>query len=395
MSPSQRSFVFRSPQADSVESSHYITTKEHTPGHLNCPACAGALQMLVTPLSATQRFDEASAIFLASREAPNSGRRVRYLSPRTLKDMSYMFATLNKFFGRLRLNEIHVGHLASYQKARANGDGFLRTLGKGEKARTFESLAGAAKINYELGLLRRVMITACAWTPTHEGLYMPLQEPELEIPKALSYEEQDRFLAAAKQIPECEVIYWYALVALHTGFSSDELRTLRQGDINLHHGVLAVNRKHGKNFYRRREISITDGDCLYGLGRLIQRSVELVGAGENLYLFPKRVVRNQFDGRYPMGATGLRKQFEQVRDLAGVPWFNLNGFRHTAATNWAIEGMPEAFRIRRMGHTSAKMTEHYTHIEQGSERRMLNEMSKRKPVVNISAGRQQHHAMTG
>jgi integrase len=36
-----------------------------------------------------------------------------------------------------------------------------------------------------------------------------------------------------------------------------------------------------------------------------------------------------------MGESGIRKQFEAVREAAGVPCFNPNGWRHTAITRMA------------------------------------------------------------
>ncbi len=79
---------------------------------------------------------------------------------------------------------------------------------------------------------------------------------ECEIPKALSPEEQERFLEVAASRPEWEVVYWYSLLAVHIAFSSDEIRTLQQGDINITHQIIAVNRKAGKNKYRRREVRL-------------------------------------------------------------------------------------------------------------------------------------------
>lgn len=158
------------------------------------------------------------------------------------------------------------------------------------------------------------------WTSELERYYNRLIEGESEIPRALEPDEQENFLDVAESNPEWHIVFWYSLLALHTGFSSDELRTLRQGDINLRHQIIAVNRRHGKNKCCRREIPIADSRCVWALERLMDRSCELAGRSPEMHLFPARV-----NGSRHMGETGIRKQFEAVRKAAQVPWFRLNG----------------------------------------------------------------------
>jgi hypothetical protein len=100
-----------------------------------------------------------------------------------------------------------------------------------------------------------------------------------------------------------------------------------------------------------------------------------------MHLFPFRVARNQFDGNYHMGETGTRKQFEVVRDAAGVPWFHWNGWRHTAITRMAEAGIPIATIMARAGHCSPKMTAHYTHISMQAERIAMQGMTNGRRVT--------------
>lgn len=230
------------------------------------------------------------------------------------------------------------------------------------------------KVNAELGLVERFMRLAGTWTPELERYYHRLIEDETEIPRALEPDEQEHFLETAGSNPDWHIVWWYSLLALHSGFSSDELRTLRQGDINIRHQIIAVNRRHGKNKFRRREIPITDSRCLWALERLLDRSGELVGRSPEMHLFPSRISRGNFDGLRHMGETGIRKQFEAVRQMAGLPWFRLNGWRHTAITRFAEAGIPIATIMARAGHCSPKMTAHYTHISMQAERFAMQSM---------------------
>jgi len=339
--------------------------------------------MLVTPLSASMSFAEASASFLSSRATIQAHGRIRYVAPRTYTAYGEDIRMLRVFFGELRLDAIHAGHIRSYQQARAMGDGFTRRMGGRQNAREVPTIAGAPKINNELGLLKRIMMLAQAWTPQLEANYLRLQEPESDMPKALSPAEQDHFLEKAAGNPDWNVIWWYSLVVLCTTFSSDEMRTLRQGDINLTHQMISVNPKHGKNTYRRREVTINDGACMFALERLIERSVRLGGRGPERFLFPLCLARGHYDGEQHTSRSGLRKDFEAVRDAAGVPWFCLNGLRHTAITRMAEAGVYWPTIQKRAGHVTAKMTWHYVHISEQVERAAMKGFHEKKPVVSI------------
>lgn len=361
----------------------------------------------------TMTFSQAMQNLLDSLTAPVPHARARYRSKNTLKDYQRKKLALDAFFGKYRLNEIHLGHFRQYQEERStNADlpaGPLRCRKGGrahgpfaDEAEALKWIAahgggyelfrarwahptGAAKVNAELCMLERVMRYAGCWTPELERNYERFQVDESEIPRALTIEDQQRFLEVASTRPEWKVVYCYSLVALHTGFSTDELRAIRQGDINLTYGILAVNRKVGKNKYRRREISLTDPECLWALEQLLERSYTMGGRGPQKYLFPARTKRNEFDNERPMSETGLRRPFEQVRYAARLEWFELNGWRHTAATRWAEAGVPQAIRQQRMGHTSPKMTEHYEHIMLGAERQIMMNAGSRKPAVSIDS----------
>jgi len=331
-------------------------------------------------------FTEAASAFLDSRTAPVTHGRVQYIGKNTFKDYQKKLKALSVFFSGLRLDEIYPGHLDDYQRVRSQGDGFTRKVGRVVVA----SPAGAQKINAELGLLERVMKLAGAWTPEHEKFYTPFQVLDADIPRALSPEEQDRFLMVASSNPEWHPIWWYSLAAVHLTFSSDEMRTIRIGDINLTHQIVGVNRRYGKNKFRRRDVPVSDGACMWALERLIERGAKLTPdqpQQPHHFLFPGRVVRNVFDPETHMSETGLRKPFEAVRDKAGLPWFQLNGWRHTSITRLAAAGVPIATIMRRAGHVTPKMSEHYTHISEQEERLAIMGASQRKPVISIQAGK--------
>jgi integrase len=344
--------------------------------------------MHIRRISASMSFDEASEMFIAMRTAPVvpmvlPGRVARYVSDRTLEDYRDYAKRLSIFFGPMRLEDIQPFHLAEYQRMRLLGEGFTRTYGKGAKERTVASPAGANKINQELGYLGQVMRRAGCWGAELEMDYDRFERSVPDFDAALSWDQQQSFLEVAASRPEWEVLHWYALLALHVCFSSDEMRTLLQGGLNLTFGILGVNRRFGKNQYRRRDVSLTDGPAIWAAERMLDRAKRLGCAGPNLFLLPFRSARNSFNGAYPMGATGLRKPFEEVRAKAGVPWFRFNGFRHTACTRLAEAGVRIEYIQERSGHHSPRMTRHYVHISEAAQRIEMMRAQGRRPPASV------------
>lgn len=345
------------------------------PQHTQETAGGGGVNFDVPPIDYGQirpdmTFVEAAAAFDGWMSCPVSARQARYKSRRTMVDIRTKLKALTKYFGAYKLEKIGPGELRKFQELRS-------TNGRGIWAHP----AGATKVNAELGLLLRIMKLGNAYSSEIQKWHQPLQEEECEIPRALSPEEQERFLQIAASRPDWAIVHWYALLALHIAFSSDELRTLRQGDINLEYQIIAVNRKAGKNAYRRREVPITDEAALWALQRLLDRSIRLVGQSPQSYLFPARISRGNFDGSRHMGDTGIRKQFVAIRKVANLPQFKQNAFRHTGITRMAEAGIPIATIMARAGHCSPKMTDHYTHISMQAERQAMQRMGSRSRVL--------------
>jgi integrase len=370
--------------------------KQHTPAHINCSACEGKGRMFTGSLSPSMSVSEAIRFYIAWRTGPalrceskgsppKSARgKGQFVGKRTLKDYTQKGKALVKFFGDMPLDTVKVVNMNAYQDARLNAEGFTRFYGEREVA----SHAGPIKINAELAFLKQLMTLSKCWTPEHEQYYETFQEPEPDQLKALDPDQQDYFLKTAASDPRWHPIWWYALVALHLTFSSDEMRPIRLGDLNLHHQIVGVNPSFGKNAYRRRSVTIEDGACLWALERLIERATILWQTSPNYRgpqphycIFPFRVVKNLYDPELPMGETGLRMLFEEVREKAGVPEFQFNAFRHTGLTRLAEAGVPPYVMEKRAGHIGAKMMRRYVQISEQAQRiAMRNALGKKPPM---------------
>lgn len=362
---------------------------QHTLGHVNCPVCEGKQEMHLGSISKEMTFSEAVSFYLTWREAPIGSSRMRrteYVAKRTLKDYRQKAKPLDKFFGPMSLETIRHWHMEGYQDARLAADGFTRAYGK----RVVPSPAGGTKINSELALLKKLMQMCQCWTPELEMYYRPFRQVEGDVQRALSCDEQDHFLDIASQNPRWYPIWWYALVAIHLTFSSDEMRTIRLGDINVPLQMVSVNPNFGKNSERRRTNTIEDGTVLWALQRLMEWSEikaktwpEYVPRSPHYFLFPKRLVRNLYNPELPMGETGLRKLFDEVCDRAELSWFPFNGFRHTGATRLAERRVPPYILEKRMGHVGQKMMKKYVQIGEQAERIAMKEAFAKKPPTSI------------
>lgn len=345
----------------------------HTPRHRDCPACDVArVRPLTNTLSDATTFRIAAQAWIASRSF--AGVRHRFIAPRTLADEKQWIDSLNKFFADLQLSEIHAGHIRTYQEQRAKGE-----LSEPNPRWAKRGLgAGPQKINQEIGLLIRIMKRANCWTEELNNAYEPFQQPESDIPRALTTQEQDRFLYTAASKENWQVVYWYATVALRVGFSNEEMRGIRRGDYNLASQIITVQAAHAKRRNRIRTVPLTP-DAIWALERLEDRAKELGSVQPQHYLFPFGVKHDEYDPARCMTNSGIKKAWQEVREAAGVPWLRQHDLRHTAITRWAESGMPIAIIMSLAGHMTQKMLMHYTHISAQAAQLAMQGAYQRKP----------------
>lgn len=358
--------------------------QQHTLGHINCPACEKLRAELICSITADLEFSSAAHRWIESRsiKALPGAITARYIRKNTEDSYQQYIRTLELFFAGMKLGDIGLIHLASYRNARLNGaEPFIRYRRPQDakdkmqggilipaKGKT-SCPAKPKKVNQELGLLQHIMKRANCWSGEMEELYEPLLDEEDEVPRALSPEEQRRWLDCSRTKPEWNVAYFYSILAFGTCMSTDEIRGLRLGDINLFQRVIIVSR--GKVRSRARTIELVGADVLWALEGLIARAGELGAKEFGHYLFPWRVKMGEYDPNKPMSESGIKVAWNQVRAISGLKWFRQYDCRHTAITRLAETGVPMAVIKSRAGHISDKMSNHYTHISQSAQRKWM------------------------
>jgi len=359
--------------------------RAHTPGHRNCPACAWVLTVRDAPLTPQLTFAAAFELWIARRIIDHAGvwSNARYIAPRTERDLRQYARAVGRFLGDLRLEEIHAGHLREYQRARAVCD---KTAGD------WDAPAGANLIRKEVQMVKRVLAASGAWTTHLDEAWEPLQAVYADVPRAMGPEEQHRFLHLAASRVEWQMVYCYALVALQTTASTNELRALRIGDIFLAQGTIQIRSEGAKNRFRVRTIPLQTEDVHWALERLLDRARELGAASPHHYLFPFRLTRGQYDPLRPMTVWGLRRPWYEIRSAAGLGWLRPYDLRHTAITRMAEAGVPIQVIMSFAGHMSQRMQLHYTSISMAAKREWASRtwsegLPPKKPASSVVPSR--------
>jgi integrase len=305
-------------------------------------------------------------------------RGLGYVSARTLADFRAYIRTLNRYFSQKRVGEITATDLRTYQQMRADG----HLSGDQRYTRGRKAGAGAGKINQELDVLRRILQRAGSWTVALQDEYMPLQKREADVQRAMTLEEQTRFLSLAARNPRWALVYWYAVLALRTTLSTNEERGLRLQDINLEQSIIMIRSESAKNRSRIRTIPLQD-DAFEAVKFLLARAESLGSILPQHYLFPFGVGLRRYDPTRSMTVSGIKRQWTEVRKAAGLPWLRPYDLRHTAITRLAEAGTPLSVIMDLAGHVTEKMRQHYTHISDGVKRLAMKQASAGKKPVSV------------
>jgi integrase len=329
--------------------------------------CAQAGALNRGELSPELTFRDAFTVWIDRKLIGTADRvtSVRYMSPRTERDLRQYARAAGKFFDQLALNAIHAGHLREYQKARALNS----LLVKGVDTEPWDHPAGANMIRKEVGTVIRVLRAAGAWSAHLEECFEPLQAQESNVGRAMNPDEQHRWLHVASTREEWRVVYWWSILALQTTAATNEIRSLRLGDVFLDSGILQVRSEGAKNKFRIRTIPLEMPEAVWSLEGLITRARRLGAHGPHHYLFPIHLTADRYDPSRPMTVWGLRKPWDAVRSATGIDWLRMYDLRHTAITRMAEAGVPIQIIMSFAGHISPKMQQHYTAISMQAKRR--------------------------
>ena len=295
----------------------------------------------------------------------------RYLAQKTLRDYWTCGRALKRFFGKLRLDAIHVGHMEEYQRARAVCDTSACSGGDGDK---WEKPCGANRIRKEMDMLVRILSSARLWDREEmKEDFVRVRKVDLDVPRAMDAQQQEHFLRVAASREEWQFVLWYANVGLQTAAATNELRSLQLGDVMLGqpgHEMIHIRPEGAKNRHRIRTVPLV-GPSIWAMQHLVERARELGSAQPHHYLFPIQVAKGFYDPCRPMSDSGLKKRWDEVRTAAGLKWLRPYDLRHTGITRMAERGVPIDVAMDLVGHMTLQMHKHYTSISKGAKRNWL------------------------
>jgi integrase len=316
---------------------------DHTPNHVDCPACAEYLRRTLRPASlGNLRFSEAAPLWLEEH--------AQAIAAKTCVDYRYYIATLNHFFGELQLNQIHAGHIAAYVEERS-------------------AAAGPSCINHEINTLKQILECAGLWSEIKK-FYHPLRLPKT-VGQALEPAQEERLFTIADTSPRWKIAYWCSILSATTTAGPKEISHLHLNDVELGErpgapsGTLRI-RDGLKNGYRERVLPL-NSSSQWAVGQILKRYFKLckklrLEPDPEHYILPGRKWRRPFDPWRPMGS--WKKAWGSLRKAAGLPDIRMYDLRHHAITKLLEDPEVSEQTIEEMaGHAlSSRMKKRYSHI---------------------------------
>lgn len=318
-------------------------------------ASAGKLSHTTTSL-ARQPFSVAADDYVAARHLE--------LAPASRAKEKQLLVQLRAHFKDKPLRTITVKQITEYRTWRAAQN------------------VGAATLNAELGILRRILKRAKLWARVSEDI-KPLKEPST-IGRALTEEDKQKLLRTAALKPEWETAYLAAILCLNTTARGCELKGLQWSDIDLFSRTITIRKT--KTAAGERVIPLT-GVAASALARLRTRAESFGKVEPSHYVFAAFVPKFKFNDTTVVGYSlsgfdptrhlnSWRTAWRSLTKKAGLQGFRFHDLRHCAITSLAESGASDSTIMSIAGHVSRRMLERYSHVRMEAKRNAMETLAK-------------------
>jgi integrase len=201
----------------------------------------------------------------------------------------------------------------------------------------------------------------------------PMRVTEDE-PNSLASDELRRFLeAAAKEKPEVHAI---CVVGFFTGMRFGEIAALQWNDIREDDGLVLIRRSVWRNHVTTTKTGKTRSAALHPIildvlrvhrASLVDRKLPVMGAA---WVFPSGTGRCH-------RASYLKRPFERILKAAQIEkHFSPHGMRRTFNNLMRQEHVDRTVLHATIGHSSDKMTEHYSHVTKDEKLAAVDRLAK-------------------
>jgi len=291
----------------------------------------------------------------------------------TLTAEGYRLKPMIKIVGNLRLKQLTIVQIDNYVTSRLS-----------------EEIAPWS-INKEVLTWSMILKKAKLWRRIADD-YNPLKTKASDIGRALTRDELRHLAITAVSDTDWMAAFYGSVLAANTGLRGGEIKKLRIESLDLEHRRLKIRRADTKSDAGARMVEL-NRDATEAASRLLMRagSLEPPANKPEHYLMPKHLSRIAF-GQHK-GERGYDpNQHQQYWDTAwhslteqaGFPGLRFHDLRHTFITHMVELGVSIGVIQTFVGHMSARMVRHYTHVSSGAARKAV-ELLDADPILAPSA----------
>ncbi|HEY7095730.1 MAG TPA: site-specific integrase [Terriglobales bacterium] len=248
-------------------------------------------------------------------------------------------------------------------------------------------------INKEVLTWSMILKKAKLWRRLADD-YKPLKTKASDIGRALSREELRQLASVATRDEDWEAAFYGSVLAANTGLRGGEIKKLRIGSIDLEKRQLRVRRADTKSDAGSRTIEL-NRDAREAAARLLLRASLLKppAIDPSHYLMPKhlsRIAYGQHKGDRGYDPTQHQQYWDtawhSLTREAGFKGLRFHDLRHTFISHMVELGVPLGVIQTFVGHMSARMVRHYTHISSGAARKAVELLDSDPILAPVEAG---------
>jgi len=244
-------------------------------------------------------------------------------------------------------------------------------------------------MNKEIMAWSMILKKARLWRRLEDD-YKPLKTKVSDIGRALTREELRHLAEVAATDQDWEAAFYGSVLAASTGLRGGEIKKLRICALDLENRRLRIRRADTKSDAGARTIEL-NRDATEAAARLLLRAGLLKPPANEPqhYLMPKHL--SQIAHGKHKGERGYDpSQHQQYWDTAwhsltkkaGFPGLRFHDLRHTFVTHMVELGVPLGVIQTFVGHMSARMVRHYTHVSSGAARKAV-ELLDSYPILAL------------
>jgi integrase len=282
-------------------------------------------------------------------------RRKAFIERSTANVEPYRLPHLLKFLGDKRLREVTAIDLDNYVVHRRMVP------------------VGPDSINREVNLWSQILSHANLWHKVGRN-YKPQKMKASDIGRALTRVELVKLTETALTNSNWEAAFYGSVLAVNSGLRGGEIKKLRIGSIDLEHRCITIKRDATKTNSGARIVEL-NADAVEAAARLLVRAESLGATKPDHYLMPKNLSRiahgaHKHERGYDVHQhqTDWSTAWNALTEEASFAGLRFHDLRHTFITHMVERGVPLGVIQTFVGHVSARMLRHYTHVTSGVAR---------------------------